>query len=49
MKKEPFWAEILQEGLFVTFAILNIDVSNKNDWKLDKILQDFLQSIFWKA
>ena len=34
--------------LFVTFAVLTVDASNKNDYKLDKILRNFYKVHFIK-
>ena len=33
----PIWAKFVQKWFFVTFAFLTVDVSNKNDCKVEKI------------
>ena len=40
IKKQPIWAKIVQKWLFVTLAILNVDVSNKINCELYKILRN---------
>ena len=40
-KKPPIWGKIVQKWLFMIFAILTVDVLNKNDCELDKILRNF--------
>ena len=49
MEKPPRWTKIVQKWLLETSAILTADVSNKNDYKLDKILETFSKDIFWKS
>ena len=46
LKKTPIWAEIVQKWLFL---ILTVDVSTKNDYKLDEILRNFGKEIFWNS
>ena len=41
MEKTANLTQNFQKWLFVFFAILNEDISNKNDCKLDKILRIF--------
>ena len=41
MEKPSIWAKVLQKWLFVTIAIKTVDVSNKNDHKLDETLIRF--------
>ena len=39
-------SQTVQKWLFVTFAILTVDISNKNDCNLDKILRNFHKGHF---
>ena len=45
-KKQPIWAKIGQKWLFITFAILAVIISNRNDCKLHKVPRNFLGHLF---
>ena len=40
-EKKPIWAKIVQKWQFITFEILIVDVSDENDFKLDRIVRNF--------